>query len=255
MNAIILSSVDKVIRKSGETDQNFALASVTKLFAAYAALIAVDRHLVDLDEEAGPATVRHLLGHTSGLPFEGEKTVSEPGKRRIYSNVGFDVLGEHIAGKVGVSFQEWIEETVLEPLALSSILIEGSPADSGEGNADDVLAFGRELLSPTLLSEELYEEATSTSFGDLSGVLPGYGRQENNAWGLGFEIKAQKRPHWLGESFSPSAFGHFGQSGSFLWVDPEAQLTGAYLGEEKFGKTHIEKWPGLTDKMRAGEEF
>lgn len=255
MEAIILSSVDKVIQKSGEGDQNFAFASVTKLFASYAALIAVDRHLVDLDEEAGPATVRHLLGHTSGLPFEGAETVSEPGKRRIYSNEGFDVLGDHVAGKVGMSFQEWIEETVLEPLSLSSILIEGSPAHSGEGNAEDLAAFGRELLSPTLLSDELFKEATSTSFGELPGILPGYGRQKNNAWGLGFEIKAEKSPHWLGKSFSPSAFGHFGQAGSFLWVDPEAQLTGVYLGDESFGKKHVEMWPGLTDKMRAGEEF
>ena len=255
MDAIILSSVDKVIQRSGETDQIFAFASVTKLFAAYAALIAVDRHVVDLDDEAGPATVRHLLGHASGLPFEGRETVSEPGRRRIYSNEGFDVLGDHVADSVGMSFQEWIEETVLEPLSLSSILIEGSPAHSGEGNAEDLAAFSRELLSPTLVSDELFTEATSLTFGELSGVLPGYGRQNNNAWGLGFEIRANKDPHWLGTSFSPSAFGHFGQAGSFLWADPEVQRAGVYLGDENFGKKHIELWPGLTDAMRAEEEF
>ena len=154
-----------------------------------------------------------------------------------------------------MDFQEWIEETVLEPLGLSSILIEGTPAHSGVGNAEDLAAFSRELLAPTLVSQESYEEATSLSFGELTGVLPGYGRQKNNAWGLGFEIRADKSPQWLAESFSPRAFGHFGQSGSFLWVDPDAQLAGVYLGDENFGQKHIDMWPGLTEKMRAGEDF
>lgn len=255
MEAVILSSVDKVIRNRGDIERNFRFASVTKLFAAYAALIAVDRHLLDLDEEAGPATVRHLLGHASGLPFDEGGPVSEPGRRRVYSNMGIEVLGEHIETKVGTSIQSWIEQTVLEPLGLSSILIEGSPAHSGEGNAVDLSAFGRELLEPTLIPEELLAEATSPSFGKLSGILPGYGRQQDNAWGLGFEIRATKDPHWLGATFSPSAFGHFGQSGSFLWVDPEVQLTGVYLGDEDFGQKHKDLWPGLTDRMRAGEEF
>lgn len=255
MDAVILSSVDKVIQNRGDIEHNFRFASVTKLFAAYSVLVAVDRHLIDLDEQAGPATVRHLLGHASGLPFEGDETVSEPGKRRIYSNTGFDVLGDHVAERVGMSIQTWIEQSVLEPLGLSSILIEGSPAHSGEGNAADLAAFARELLAPTLVSDGLVNEATTLSFGELPGILPGYGRQNNNAWGLGFEIRADKDPHWLGASFSPSAFGHFGQAGSFLWADPEVQLAGVYLGDENFGKKHIELWPGLTDAMRAEEEF
>lgn len=255
MDAVILSSVDKVIKTRGQIAQDFPFASVTKLFATYATLVAVDRHLVSLDDEAGPATVRHLLGHASGLPLNDGATLAEPGTRRIYSNKGIEVLGDHVAGRVGMEFQEWIEETVLEPLGLSSILIEGTPAHSGVGNAEDLAAFSRELLAPTLVSQESYEEATSLSFGELTGVLPGYGRQKNNAWGLGFEIRADKSPHWLAESFSPRAFGHFGQSGSFLWVDPDAQLAGVYLGDENFGQKHIDMWLGLTEKMRAGEDF
>ncbi len=41
MEAVILSTVDKVIRNRGDIERNFRFASVTKLFAAYAALIAV----------------------------------------------------------------------------------------------------------------------------------------------------------------------------------------------------------------------
>lgn len=255
MDAVILSASDKVLKKRGEIEQIFPFASVTKLFATYATLIAVDRHLLSLDDEAGPATVRHLLGHASGLPMDEGAILSKPGVRRVYSNKGIEVLGDYVAEQVGTSIQEWIEETVLEPLGLSSILIEGSPAHSGEGNAEDLAAFSRELLAPTLVSHELFHEATTVSFGELSGVLPGYGRQKNNAWGLGFEIRADKDPHWLSDTFSPKTFGHFGQSGSFLWVDPDVQLAGVHLGDENFGKKHIELWPELTRKMRAGEDF
>lgn len=237
--------------QTGSVETSFAFASVTKLFAAYATLVAVERGLLSLDDPAGPATVRHLLAHASGLPFEADGDVTAPETKRIYSNYGFDVLGDAVADATGTTIHDWIEETVLMPLELSSILIEGSPAHSGEGNAKDLVAFGQELLDPTLISKDLFTEATNPVFPDLAGILPGYGRQNPNSWGLGFEIRGRKSPHWLAESFSPRSFGHFGQSGSFLAVDPEVNLAIAYLGSEPFGKKHKEEWPGLTEKLRA----
>lgn len=252
MDAVILSDERTSLAQRGEVSTIFPFASVTKLFAAYASLVAVDRHLVSLDDEAGPATVRHLLGHASGLPFESGATLAAPGKRRIYSNLGIEVLGDHVAAHVGMSFQEWIEDTVLLPLGLSTVMIDGSPAYSGEGSATDLAAFARELLAPTLVSEDLVAEATSLSFGELPGVLPGFGRQANNAWGLGFELRATKDPHWLSADFSADTFGHFGQSGSFLWVDPDVGLAGVYLGDTPFGQKHKDTWPELTRRMREG---
>jgi len=251
VNAVVTSGPQDVRDSIGEVETSFPFASVTKLFAAYATLVAVDRGLVGLDDKAGPATVRHLLAHASGLPMEKDGDAGEPEAKRIYSNYGFDVLGEAVAEATGSSIQEWIEETVLMPLELSSILIEGSPAHSGEGNARDLAAFGRELLNPTLIDRALFDEATSPVFPDLAGILPGYGRQNPNLWGLGFEIRGKKSPHWLDDSFSPQSFGHFGQSGSFLVVDPEASLTIAYLGSEPFGKKLKDEWPGLTGRLRS----
>jgi CubicO group peptidase (beta-lactamase class C family) len=42
-----------------------------------------------------------------------------------------------------------------------------------------------------------------------------------NDWGLGFELRDTKEPHWTGTRNSPRTYGHFGGSGSFLWLDPE----------------------------------
>ena len=62
------------------------------------------------------------------------------------------------------------------------------------------------------------------AFPGLAGVLPGFGRFEPNDWGLGFELRDDKRPHWTGTGNSPRTFGHFGAAGTFLWVDPDAGL-------------------------------
>ena len=83
----------------GDEARRFDWASVTKLASALAMLVAAEEGLVDLDEPAGPpgATFRHLLSHSSGLPFEAGAPISEPGRRRIYSNYGFEVAAALVA--------------------------------------------------------------------------------------------------------------------------------------------------------------
>ncbi|MGH3113226.1 MAG: serine hydrolase, partial [Gaiellaceae bacterium] len=90
---------DRVVAEHGATEQVFRWASVTKLLTASAVLVAAEEGIVDLEEAAGPvgATVRHLLAHASGLPFEGEEPIARPGERRIYSNTGFETLGALVA--------------------------------------------------------------------------------------------------------------------------------------------------------------
>ena len=108
-----------------------------------------------------------------------------------------------------------------------------------------------ELASPSLVDEELLAEATTVAFPGLSGVLPGFGRQEHNDWGLGFEIRDSKAPHWTGSRNSPRTFGHFGQSGSFLWVDPDAGLACVGLADRDFGDWATQAWPKLADDLLA----
>jgi len=249
--ALAVSDSRTVQTITGETDTTFRWASVTKPLAAWAALVAVDRGHLGLDDPAGPdgATVRHLLAHASGLPFEEGPTQS-PEKRRVYSNAGFETLAEHVAGAVDRPFEEWTRAAVLEPLEMDSVTLTGSAAHGAEGTIVDLLALALELLVPTLISAELAEQARTVQFPGLSGVLPGYGRQEENAWGLGLEIRDDKSPHWTAEQNSPSTFGHFGQSGSFVWVDPEADLTAVFLGEKSFNQDiHVPLWPPLNSEI------
>src|SRR5262245_48394590 len=72
----------------GDPSRSVRLASVSKPVTALATLVAAEEGVVDVDEPAGPpgSTVRHLLAHTSGLPFEGVEPIGRPGQRRIYSN-------------------------------------------------------------------------------------------------------------------------------------------------------------------------
>ena len=236
----------------GDVPREFRWASVTKPATALACLVAAEEGTIDLDEPAGPpgSTVRHLLAHASGLPLEGATPIARVGERRIYSDQGFDVLGETLAERVEMPFAEYLEAAVLRPLGLAA-RYEGRPGSGLYGSLDDLLALGRELLAPTLVSAETLAEATSVQFPGLVGVLPGFGRQEPNDWGLGVELRDRKSPHWTGKRNSQRTFGHFGRSGTFLWVDPEAGVALACLTDLEFGEWATEAWPRLADAVLA----
>ncbi|HEY7208442.1 MAG TPA: serine hydrolase domain-containing protein [Gaiellaceae bacterium] len=236
----------------GPRDLHLPWASVTKLLSALATLVAVEEGTVDLDEPAGPpgSTLRHLLAHASGLPFEAGAPIAPVGRRRIYSNAGFEVAAELLEARAGMSFDVYLREAVLGPLGLRGSLA-GSPAWGYTGPLDDLLALGRELLAPTLVAEETLAEAAAVQFPGLDGVLPGFGRMQPNDWGLGFELRDAKSPHWTGSRNSPRTFGHFGRSGTFLWVDPVARIACACLTDEPFGAWARQEWPELSDAVLA----
>jgi CubicO group peptidase (beta-lactamase class C family) len=237
----------------GDRDRVYRLASVTKLMTALASLVAAEEGVIDLDEPAGPpgSTVRHLLAHASGLPFEGlGPPIARPGTRRIYSNAGFEVLADHVARRAEMPFAEYLHGAVFAPLGLRAELT-GSPAAGVEASLENLLRFARELTAPTLVSTETFAEATSVQFAGLAGVLPGIGRYDPLDWGLGFEVKDAKKGHWSGSRTSPQAFGHFGGSGTFLWVDPVAGVACACLTDREFGPWALEAWPRLSDEVLA----
>ncbi|NYI06714.1 serine hydrolase domain-containing protein [Allostreptomyces psammosilenae] len=237
----------------GPDRHRFALASVTKPLTAYACLVAVEEGAMELDEPAGPpgATVRHLLAHTAGYEFSGDRLLAAPGTRRIYSNTGFEVLAAHLEKASGIPFADYLREAVLEPLGMAATTLDGSPAAGATSTCADLVRFAAELLAPTLLAPETVREATSVVFPGLDGVVPGYGHHRPNDWGLGFEIRGAKSPHWTGAHSSPRTFGHFGQAGTFLWVDPDAGAACVLLTDRPFGAWCQPLWPAFTDAVLA----
>ena len=242
-----------VLAVRGDEERVFRWASVTKLLTASAVLVALEEGVVELDDAAGPpgSTVRHLLAHASGLPFEGTEPIARPGERRIYSNTGYDTLGRLVSERAGMLFPEYLDRAVLAPLGMERTELRGSPAADGHGPLADLLVFGHELLAPSLVAPETFAEATSVVFPGLVGVLPGFGRQEPMDWGYGFELKDAKSPHWTGERNSPRTFGHFGGSGTFLWVDPDARVACACLTDREFDEWALDAWPELADAVLA----
>jgi CubicO group peptidase (beta-lactamase class C family) len=241
-----------LVATHGPEDEVLRWASVTKLVTAIAALVAAEEGVIDLDEPAGPegSTVRHLLAHASGLPFEPGAPTGRPGQRRVYSNVGFDALADHIAARAEMPFADYLAAAVLEPLGMESEL-RGSAASALHGTLDDLLRLARELQQPTLVAQETLDEATTVQFPGLAGVLPDFGRFDPNDWGLGFELRDAKSPHWTGSRNSPRTFGHFGASGTFLWVDPDAGVALGVLTDLEFGDWSKEAWPRLSDAVLA----
>jgi CubicO group peptidase (beta-lactamase class C family) len=249
----VVGADGKILGEYGPQSQIFDLASVTKLLSAYAVLLAVEEGAIGLDDPAGPpgSTIRHLLAHASGIASESRNVLARPGTRRIYSNVGFELLGEAVHLACGMSFAAYLNAGVLEPLGMHNSRLVGSPASAARSSVTDMRLFLTELQRPKLLASETVSLATAVAFPGLSGVLPGFGRQEHNDWGLGFEIRDGKSPHWTGTRNSGATFGHFGQSGSFLWVDPVAGLACAAVADRPFGGWAAQAWPELSDAVLA----
>jgi len=236
----------------GERQREFRWASVTKLLTAYAALVAAEEGTIDLDEPAGPpgSTVRHLLSHASGLPFQAGQPIGRPAAKRVYSNPAIELVAGIVAARAEMPFERYLSAAVLEPLAIAAEL-RGSPAADLHGSLDDIIRFAAELLAPRLIAPETLAEATTVQFPGLAGVIPDLGRYDPNDWGLGFELKNGKQPHWSGARTSPRTFGHFGGSGTFLWVDPEVGLALCCLTDREFGPWAMEAWPKLSDDVLA----
>jgi len=141
----------------------FHMASITKPFVATSVMQLWEQGKIDLDapvvkylpyfrmadERYKKITVRQMLGHISGMPdvqdYEWDKPqyddealeryvkslsnlplIAEPGTRRQYSNIAFEVLGDVIAKVSGISFEEYVQKNILEPLGMndSTLLVK-----------------------------------------------------------------------------------------------------------------------------------
>jgi CubicO group peptidase (beta-lactamase class C family) len=246
-----------VLAAHGPTAQPFPLASVTKPLAVLAVLVAVEEGAIELSAPADDAlipgaTLRHLLAHASGLAPERPLRSFAPAVRRVYSNVGIELAATLVAAEVDMPFGAYFNEAVVEPLGLRLTSLPGSPASGGLSSVADLARVMQELLTPQgLLHASTLEDARTVQYPGLRGVLPGFGGQDPNDWGLGFEIRGHKHPHWTGSTNSPDSYGHFGQTGTMFWIDPVAHLGLVALTDRAFDKWAAEAWPALSDAVLA----
>jgi CubicO group peptidase (beta-lactamase class C family) len=254
----VAAFVDKsgTIHSSGDQQRQFRVASIAKTVTSWACLVAVEEGIVALDQPIGQpgCTLRHLLSHAGGYAFDGPEPIAKPERTRIYSNTGIEMAAQAVADAAGIPFVEYLDEAVLHPLAMSSTVLHGSAAHRLWSTATDLMRFVVETRRPTLITKATAHDATTVQFPELNGIVPGVGRYSPCPWGLGFEIRGNKQPHWTGTTNSPATFGHFGGAGTFMWVDPAVGVACLALTDRPFDEwpsEALQQWPIFSDAVLA----
>ena len=255
------SVIDEEVTIVGPNSSPFPLASLTKLTTALAILIAVEEGTIALDDDVAsladrpdlaPLRIAELLSHSSGLaPDAPLRRLAPEGQRRIYSNAGYELAAHAVAVRSGIPFDTYVHDAVFAPLAMHSSALAGSPASQATATLDDLLRFARELRQPRLVAPSTQQRMLTPYRPGLSGILPGFGGQADNLWGLGPELRGHKSPHWTGRLNSAETYGHFGRSGTFLWWDPVADRGLIVLTNRPFGDWATLEWPRLADAVLA----
>jgi CubicO group peptidase (beta-lactamase class C family) len=244
----------------GDADHVYRLASVTKPLTAWATLIAVEEGIVTLDDPPrgvdvqDGCTLRHLLSHAGGYPFDGAAPIAAPARRRIYSNTGFEHVAAEVASAAEMPFAQYLHEAVLAPLGMATSELRGSPAHGVWSTTADLARFVAELMRPVLVAPLTASDAFRPQYADLSGIVPEVGSFRPCPWGLGVEIHGAKHPHWMGRENSPETFGHFGGAGTMMWVDPIAQCALVALTDrptDGWMTDALRLWPELSDAVVA----
>lgn len=259
-------------------DTIFDLASITKALATTIAVLQLsEQGKLSLDEtviqywpefaqhDKDSITLRDLLTHYAGLrpdldlstPWIGydtamqmivnEQLVRSPKLRYVYSDIGFEVLGELVQKVTGQSLPDYCEEFIFKPLGMTSTRflppetwkpriaptqdlpgrvywgtvhdattrwMGGVAGHAGVfSTAQDLAVFAQMLINGgvfkghRILSEELIKRMTMRQ----SPIAQGRSR------GLGWDLGG-----YQGYTLFPaSSYGHLGYTGSMLWIQPD----------------------------------
>ncbi len=156
-----------------ESSTLYSICSISKLFTSVGIMKLYDEGKLRLDDkvddllpwydleqqfpESGPITVRSLLTHSSGLPRESahpywtgpdfpfptsdeiraklgdQKTLYPSSTYFQYSNLGLTLLGEIIEEVSGKSYDDYVQQNILDPLGLKSTRTELPESLLGSG--------------------------------------------------------------------------------------------------------------------------
>lgn len=267
-------------------DTIFDLASITKLFTATVALRAVEDGQLELDRPVAAylpgfhagVTLRHLLVHTSGLPAVrqlwtvpgdradraeavlGSLTEAAPGRRHVYSCVGYLATGLLLERVLGAPLPDLVMTYVTNPLGMADAgftpngmalnriaatedsshvgrgLVRGEVHDEASwslggtggnaglfGTASDLLRFGEMLRSRGIdpLTGSRVLTPDSVAAMTTDQLVPALSAEIGYGQGIGPRIADRT---FMGSRTSDRAFGHTGFTGTSLVIDPVHDL-------------------------------
>lgn len=262
-------------------DTIFDLASLTKVVATAPAIALLKEcELLDWDDRVHKyipefsggtkrdAAIRHLLTHTSGLPpFKNYLTMNydpariiddichtrlraAPGKRFIYSDLGFILLGEIVQRVSDMPFDKFVRVHLFNPLGMhrtrfrppaswhrqcaattydertgemlcgivhdpNARIMGGVAGHAGLfSTAPDLVRYCQMLLNHGVANgKRIFREQTVLAMTTNQCPVAGIKR------GFGFDIKSPYS-HPRGHHLSAASYGHTGFTGTSLWIDP-----------------------------------
>lgn len=149
--------------------ERFRLGSITKVVTALGVLRLVQECALDLDDPVSdhlrsvevrpsattdaPITVRHVLAHSAGFPRSAGdpaaatfvemvagsvQAAAPPGTRKLYSNLGFGLLGQLLTDVTGVAYATFLRDEVLEPTGMLDGSIDPDGASVSWAGTDGV---------------------------------------------------------------------------------------------------------------------
>jgi CubicO group peptidase (beta-lactamase class C family) len=237
------------VAEHGDLNEVRPWASVSKMTVAMAFGVEVDWDLHSYDEQVGPhgATFANLLSHSSGLGLEESDSIVPIATKRVYSNYGYDRAVQAIVGENDPA--EWLVYRVFDPLGLSTTSLEGRPAAGVSGSTEDLATLAVAWLRCDGISRPTRDRLIRPYLPDLAGIVPGFGRFTPCPWGIGPEVRGEKR-HWMGD-WPATSFGHFGMSGSMMLLNAEEGIAVVATSSEPFGAWAVKLWPEWTSVQRA----
>ena len=238
-----------VIAADGDLEDRRPWASVSKLAVAMAVGVEVDWGLHRYEEPLGPpgATLAHHLSHSAGYGLESSDATAPVGTKRVYSNVAVDFAVDAIVGDESPA--QWLDDRVFRGLGLGDTALEGRPAAGVVGSTKDLMTFAGAWLRSDGLAVSTRDRILSPFLGDLDGIVPGFGRFRPCPWGLGPEVRGDKR-HWMGD-WPPDSAGHFGQSGALALFNVRERIAVVATSTVAFGPWAVGLWPGWISTIRT----
>jgi uncharacterized protein YbbC (DUF1343 family)/CubicO group peptidase (beta-lactamase class C family) len=309
-------------REPATLDTIYDVASLTKVVAtAPSVMILVEEGKVRLGDpvvrylpefgagggDRAKVTVEQLLLHRAGLPPDdplelytgtpeeifarkyARPLAGVPGEKFVYSDVGYEVLGELVRKVTGETLDRFAEERIFKPLGMRDTFFRPSPPlPAGEGRGEGRRIAPTEQREGRWMRGEVHDPR-AYALGGVAGHaglfstaddLARFCRMLLGGGSLGgvrvlspLGVDALTRPRFLGdgdvralgfdlatayarnrgELFPEGSFGHTGWTGTSIWIDPASKAFVVFLSNRVHpdGKGDVLRLRGIVATIAA----